>query len=188
MKLAAGRTDPEATMRSFLSDAVRRDFKAAARCLDLRDVPIRLRSTRGPQMARKLAFVIQRCGFVFPQEIISDPDGWRYIWHSNHHGRIMIDRVRQDDGKDAWLFSRATMFNLDELVEGFRSTQPDPHYAFLGMAFDKELLTEGDQKSAPRPRACRPHSDRPGRPCRHSSRPWTISNSTMPGPGWCFLA
>ena len=133
MRLAAGRTDPESTMRGFLVDAARRDFTAAARCLDLRDVPVKLRGTRGPEMARKLAFVIQRCGFFFPQEVISDPDGWRYIWHSNHHGRIMIDRVRQDDEKDAWLFGRGTLLNLDALVEGFRNTPPDPRYAFLGM-------------------------------------------------------
>ncbi len=67
MKLAAGRTDPEATMRSFLVGTALRDFNAAARCLDLRDVPPKLRAVRGPEMARKLAFVIQRCRFVFPQ-------------------------------------------------------------------------------------------------------------------------
>ena len=52
MKLAEGRTDPEATMRSFLADAARRDFTAAARCLDLRDVPLKLRAVRGPEMAQ----------------------------------------------------------------------------------------------------------------------------------------
>ena len=45
MRLAAGRTDPESTMRGFLVDAARRDFTAAARCLDLRDVPVKLRGT-----------------------------------------------------------------------------------------------------------------------------------------------
>ena len=151
MKLAEGRTDPEATMRSFLADAARRDFTAAARCLDLRDVPLKLRAVRGPEMARKLAFVIQRCGFVFPQEIISDPDGWRFIWHSNHRGRIMLDRVRQNDDKDAWLFSRGTLLNLDALVDGFRNAPPDPHYEFLRVVIDAASLIEGDRKSAAPP-------------------------------------
>ena len=111
MKMVEGRTDPEATMRTFLADAGAGTISPPRRaCLDLRDIPLKLRSARGPELARKLAFVIQRCGFVFPQEIPSDPDGWRYIWHSNHRGRIMLDRVRQADGKDAWLFNRGTPF------------------------------------------------------------------------------
>ena len=36
--------------------------RLAARCLDLRDVPPKLRASEGAEMARKLAFVMQRCG------------------------------------------------------------------------------------------------------------------------------
>jgi MscS family membrane protein len=147
LKLAEGRTDPEATMRTFLTEIVRHDFTAAARCLDLRDFPLKLRATQGPELARKLFFVIQRCRFVFPQEIISDPDGWRYIWHSNHRGRIVLDRVRQEDGKDAWVFNRGTLRNLDALVEGFRNSRPDPRYAFLGVVMEPSMLAEGDRTS-----------------------------------------
>ncbi len=151
MKLAPGRTDPESTMRTFLSDVARRNFSAAARCLDLRDVAPKLRAVRGPEMARKLAFVIERCGFVYPQEIISDPHGSRYIWHSNHRGRIMIDRVSQADDKDAWLFSRATLYNLDALVEGFRKAPPDPRYEFLGVMIDASSLAEPGAEQTPPP-------------------------------------
>ena len=90
------------------------------------DIPPKLRGTQGPDLARKLLFVIQRCGFMFPQEFPSDPDGWRFIWHSNHRGRIMVDRVRLPDGKDAWLFSRMTLHNLDALVEGFKDARRTP--------------------------------------------------------------
>ncbi|QEH34830.1 Low conductance mechanosensitive channel YnaI [Aquisphaera giovannonii] len=151
MKMADGRTDPEATMRKFLVEVTLRDFSEAARCLDLRDVPIKLRATRGPEMARKLAFVIQRCGFFFPQEVVSDPDGWRYIWHSNHRGRIMLDRIRQPDGRDAWLFNRGTLHNLDALVEGFRDAPPDPRYAFLGVVVDAASLKAGERDAVPAP-------------------------------------
>ncbi|WP_165233741.1 mechanosensitive ion channel family protein [Aquisphaera insulae] len=151
MKMAEGRTDPEATMRKFLLEVTLHDFTEAARCLDLRDVPVKLRATRGPEMARKLAFVIQRCGFFFPQEVVSDPDGWRYIWHSNHRGRIMLDRIRQADGKDAWLFNRGTLFNLDALVEGFRNDPPDPRYAFLGVVIDAASLKDGERDAVPAP-------------------------------------
>ena len=151
MKMVEGLTDPETTMRSFLAALVRRDFTAAAACLDLRDVPLKLRSVRGPEMARKLAFVIQRCGFAFPQEIPSDPDGWRYIWHSNHRGRIMLDRVRHADGRDAWLFSRNTLHNLDALVDGFKEAKPDPRYQFVGHVIDADSLTEGEKNHVPPP-------------------------------------
>ncbi len=52
-KMAEGRTDPAATIRTFAGAAMgRRDFAAAARCLDLRDIPSKLRAVEGAQMAR----------------------------------------------------------------------------------------------------------------------------------------
>lgn len=152
MKMVEGLTDPETTMRSFLGALARRDFTSAASCLDLRDIPLKLRSARGPESARKLAFVMERCGFAFPQELPSDPDGWRYIWHSNHRGRIMLDRVRQADGRDAWLFSRSTLHNLEALVDGFREATPDPHYRFVGLVIDAASLAEGNENRLPPPR------------------------------------
>ena len=143
LKMAEGRTDPEATMRTFNGAVFRQDFAAAAQCLDLHDVPAKLRAERGPVLARKLAFVIQRCGFVFPQELPSDPAGFRHVWHSNHRGRIMLDRVRMADGKDAWLFARGTLLNLDALVEGFRNVPPDPRYVSLGAPVDDAILKGG---------------------------------------------
>ncbi|MFO0960109.1 MAG: mechanosensitive ion channel family protein [Isosphaeraceae bacterium] len=149
-QMAEGRTDPETTQRRFMGAAlVRRDFVAAARYLDLSDVPERLRAKHGPMMARKLVFVMQRCGFAFPQEFPSDPDGWRYIWHSNHRGRIMLDRVRQADNKDAWLYSRMTLHNLDALVDGFRDVPPDPRYARLGLVVDADMLAAGEISVTP---------------------------------------
>ena len=76
-------------------------------------------------MRPKLAFVIQRCGFLFSQEIPNDPDGYRYVWHSNHRGRIMLERVRLPEGQDAWLFTRGSLRNLDALVEDLRILTSD---------------------------------------------------------------
>lgn len=149
-KLAEGRTDPEATLRSFIYAAlVKQDFGAASRCLDLRDLPVQSHALHGPDLARKLVFVMQRCGFAFPQEFPSDPDGWRFIWHSNHRGRIMLDRVRMEDGKDAWLFSRMTLHNLDALVEGFRDQPADPRYARVGRVIEPEMLTVSQVRVPP---------------------------------------
>jgi MscS family membrane protein len=150
--MAEGRTDPAATIRTFAGAAMgRRDFAAAAQCLDLRDIPPKLRASDGAQLARKLAFVMQRCGFLFSQEVPNDPDGYRYVWHSNHRGRIMLERVRLPEGRDAWLFSRGTLRNLDALVEGHRATSPDPRYATIGVVIGDDVLAAGKDAKVPPP-------------------------------------
>lgn len=151
-KMAEGRTDPAATIRTFAGAAMgRRDFAGAARCLDLRDIPSKLRAVEGAQMARKLAFVMQRCGFMFSQEVPNDPEGYRYVWHSNHRGRIMLERVRLPEGQDAWLFTRGSLRNLDALVEGFRSKTPDPRYSTIGVVIGEDVLLTGKEAKVPPP-------------------------------------
>jgi MscS family membrane protein len=150
--MAEGRTDPATSLRGFTVSAMGlRDYADAARYLDLRDIPPKHRAIKGPELARKLAFVMQRCGFAYPQEVPSDPDGFRYVWHSNHHGRIMLERVRTAEGPEAWVFSRNTLMNLDGLVEGFRQAAPDPRYARLGVLVDASALAGPDRPASPPP-------------------------------------
>jgi len=166
-KLAEGRTDPSTTLRTFAGAAMgRRDFTLAAGCLDLRDVPPKLRASKGAEMARKLAFVMQRCAFPFSQEVPNDPDGFRYVWHSNHRGRIMLERVRLPEGQDAWLFSRGTLRNLDALVEGFRPETPDPRYALIGVVIGEEVLAAGKQARVPPPPGVPPELGSPRKALR----------------------
>src|SRR5262249_24248968 len=47
--------------------------------------------------------------------------------------------------------SRATLHNLDALVDGFRNTLPDPRYEFVGLVIDAASLVEAGTKSAPPP-------------------------------------
>lgn len=151
-KLAEGRTDPATTVRTFAGAAMgRHDFAAAARCLDLRDVPPKLRATEGADAARKLAFVMQRLAYLFTQEIPSSPDGYRYAWHSNHRGRIVLERIRLPEGQDAWLFNRGTLRNLDALVESLRGKSPDPRYALLGLGVGEEVLASSRAGRKPPP-------------------------------------
>ena len=144
----------------------RRDFTLAAGCLDLRDVPPKLRASKGAEMARKLAFVMQRCAFPFSQEVPNDPDGFRYVWHSNHRGRIMLERVRLPEGQDAWLFSRGTLRNLDALVEGFRPKTPDPRYALIGVVIGEDVLAAGKQARVPPPPGVPPELGSPRKALR----------------------
>ncbi len=94
---------------------------------------------------------MQRCGFMFSQEVPNDPEGYRYVWHSNHRGRIMLERVRLPEGRDAWLFSRGTLRNLDALVEGHRDKAPDPRYATIGVVIGDDVLAVGEDAKVPAP-------------------------------------
>jgi MscS family membrane protein len=150
--MAEHRTDPEATMWRFMISVVRKNFTAAAECLDLSGIPAKLWPTRGPLLARKLAFVIQRTGFVFPQEIPSDPDTPRYTWQACSKGRIVLERVRMQDGKEAWLFSRLTIDKLDDMIKAVKDLPIDPRYAALGPGVIIELTHLPDYgKTEPAP-------------------------------------
>ena len=144
----------------------RRDFAMASRCLDLRDIPPKLRAAEGAQMARKLAFVMQRCGFTFSQEVPNDPEGYRYVWHSNHRGRIMLERIRLPEGQDAWLFTRGSLRNLDALVEGMRSKPPDSRYSTIGLVIGEDVLAAGHAARVPPPAGVPPELGSPRKTLR----------------------
>jgi MscS family membrane protein len=149
-RLAEGRTDPETTMRHFLREVIRKNYVAAAVCLDLSGLTPSLRSSRGPLLARKLAFVLQRCGMVYTQELPSHPDSPRYTWRVTAHGLIILERVPLGDGKDAWLFSRATLAKLNDMVQELKGAAPHPGYVRLGMVINaRDLVDESAPVAAP---------------------------------------
>jgi MscS family membrane protein len=131
--LREGFTDPRATMRQFISDAARNDFYAAARALDLTSLSNEQRRREGPVLAQQLAFVLQHRGFLFRQEVPQQPDGPTYTWHADKNGRIAVERLRQPDGKDAWLFNRQTVRNIPRMYDAAQSAEPDARYVRLGL-------------------------------------------------------
>ncbi len=138
-------TDPSATMRRFLIDTVGRDFYSAARCLDLSAIPSEERGAKGPALARQLAFVVQRRGWLFLQEVPNQPTGPPYTWYADRAGRIALERVRLEDGKEAWLFSRKTVRNIPAMFELAKDQPPDLRYVRLGVA----LPPAGADEAAP---------------------------------------
>ncbi len=143
--LREGMTDPRATLRQFISDAVRNDFYAAARALDLGALSNEQRRREGPILAQRLAFVMQHRGFMFRQEVPQQPDGPLYTWHADKDGRIALDRVRQSDGKDAWLFTRQTVRNIPRMYEAVKSKEADGRYVRMGIVVP---AVEGQVKTA----------------------------------------
>jgi MscS family membrane protein len=128
-----GLTDPRATLRQFLSDVANGDFYAAARALDLSSLSAEQRRQQGPVLALQLAFALQRRGFLFRQEVPERPDGPPYTWHADGDGRIALDRVRQADGKEAWLFTRLTVRNVPRMYAAARAARPDGRYVRMGL-------------------------------------------------------
>jgi MscS family membrane protein len=132
--LRDGFTDPRSAMRRFLVDGMTKDFYAAAQALDLSHLSPDERSDQGPCLAQQLLYVIQRCGWVFLQEIPNQPDGPPYTWYADRDGRIALERVHLPDGKDAWLFSKNTVKRLDKMYQAAQNRKPDLHYVHLGLA------------------------------------------------------
>ncbi|HEY7428346.1 MAG TPA: mechanosensitive ion channel domain-containing protein [Gemmataceae bacterium] len=131
--LREGFTDPRATLRQFISDTARNDFYAAAAALDLSSLSNEQRRREGPALAQQLAFVMQHRGFLFRQEVPQQLDGPSYTWHIDKNGRIALERLRQPDGKDAWLFTRQTVRNIPRMYAAAQSTKPDERYVRLGL-------------------------------------------------------
>jgi MscS family membrane protein len=158
--LREGLTDPRATMRQFISDVVNGDFYAAARALDLSSLSAEQRRAQGPVLAQQLAFALQRCGFMFRQEVPEGFAGPPYTWHADRNGRIALDRVRQADGKEAWLFTRLTVRNIPRLYAAAQAAEPDPRYVRLRLVVPG-LREAGSARARKRPEEVPAHLGSP---------------------------
>jgi MscS family membrane protein len=132
--LREGYTDPTTTLRTFLVSMISRDFYAAAQALDLSALSSDQREDRGPLLAQQLACVIQRRGWIYFQEVPNQPSAPAFTWHADRSGRIVLDRIRQRDGTEAWLFTKQTVANLPRMYEqALASREPDPRWVRLGL-------------------------------------------------------
>src|SRR5262249_51935205 len=90
------------------------------------------RRKRGGRLAHRLAFVIQRRGYVFTQEVPDDPHALPYTWHADGKGRVLLQRAHARDGRDAWLISPETVAHVDAMFAAVKDRPADPRYALLG--------------------------------------------------------
>ncbi|HEX4592537.1 MAG TPA: mechanosensitive ion channel domain-containing protein, partial [Gemmataceae bacterium] len=84
-------------------------------------------------LAQMLAFVLQSRGYVYSQLMPNSPTAPPFTWHADADGRIMLERVRPAEGKDAWLFNRHTVSNLPRMYEAAQRAIPDARYVRLGL-------------------------------------------------------
>jgi MscS family membrane protein len=130
--LRPGATDPRTTLRNFLREALAGKYQDAAQYLDLSGLSNDERRERGGQLAHRLAFVIQRRGYLFLQEVPDDPHALPYTWHADGTGRVLLQRAHAKDGKDAWLISPETVAHIDAMFAAVKDRPADPRYALLG--------------------------------------------------------
>lgn len=140
--MAEGRNSAEATARTFRSAIGRQDFLEGATCLDPSGHTTRRWALEGPGLARKLAYIIQRCGFLFVTELSNDPAGMRQTLFASPQGRITLDRVLLPDGKEGWVFDRTTILSIPTIFEAVKKTPPDPRWVRLGIALDDSVIRD----------------------------------------------
>jgi MscS family membrane protein len=149
--LVDGRRTPEMTLKAFRDAIARRDFVEAATCMDSSAISPRLWVTKGPALARQLAFAFQRSGFLYGAEVPNDPAGSRYTWFASPRGRIALERVAVTESKEAWLFNRATLETLPSLVELVKGQPVDPHWVRLGLDLGPEILRDIEKTRSKKP-------------------------------------
>jgi small-conductance mechanosensitive channel len=117
---ALGRETPRRTMEGFLKEGREGDYRIAASYLDLRGIAEPLRDREGPDLAQKLAYVLQHQPTLNLAKI---PDLAEGDPHANPPGTVVADtlylnehpvpialtRVRFPDGVDRWLIARSTV-------------------------------------------------------------------------------
>ena len=154
------RSTPKATLEAFLSAVGRTDYESAAHLLDLAAVPVDAQATLGPQLADKLAQIIERKIPIDYALVVDRPDGMDAVGSNREPmvGQtrrslslgtleltpwpvsIRLNRVAVGDQDPVWVFSRQTVEHVDALYARYGPTDfelalPEPlrYEAFWGL-------------------------------------------------------
>jgi small-conductance mechanosensitive channel len=112
------RKTPRRTLEGFLKKAKEGDFRLAASYLDLRAIPPAQRDREGPELARKLAYVMERQTSFDPSRVSDEPEGDPSSHNTYTAGRLYageeavpidLRRVRFPDGVERWLIAEPTV-------------------------------------------------------------------------------
>ncbi|PWU22563.1 MAG: hypothetical protein C5B48_09935 [Candidatus Rokuibacteriota bacterium] len=121
-----GRGSPRGTVAGFLNATRARDYRRAARYLDLRRMPAAEAAAEGPVLARKLAVVLDNTRIDLGV-LADEPEGLREpgmragrqtvsrLEASNETVSIVLERVPREDGLLIWQFSADTIKRVPNL-------------------------------------------------------------------------
>jgi small-conductance mechanosensitive channel len=124
------RETPRRAVQSFLREANSGSLDTAADYLDLRALPPANRATQGPELARKLAFILERQPTLDLSAVPDTPEG---DTDSKTPGEVVVDTiytkeepipitVRREhfpDGVDRWLIDQKTVAHIPALDAAF---------------------------------------------------------------------
>jgi small-conductance mechanosensitive channel len=118
-------TTPRRAAEHFLDATRRGEDDLAARMLDLRGLPATQRERRGPELAHRLKYVLDRRLWLNLSEISDEPEGSPQDGlRVEHLGTISVGerkvpvelaRVQLPDGGRGWVFSQHTVKQIDAL-------------------------------------------------------------------------
>jgi len=153
------RGTPLRSGNGFMAQADKRDFEAAAKYMDLRNLRGEASELTGAQLARRLSVIIARATWVDVDELVDDPagrsndnlpdyrDSIGIILDDGKETRLFMQKVPRGDGEYIWKVSNATVsaipklyavYGYPEFVEDLRRSLPD--VAFFGYELFKWVL------------------------------------------------
>ncbi len=112
---------PYAMFRSFIAAFKKNDLDAAAKCLDLTEIPDPARGIVGRQLAFKLKEVLDRTVFIIFQDLPDSSVGLPLEVLVHKEGQIIAERQVEGARKGQWLFDKATVRSVDRLYNAFES-------------------------------------------------------------------
>ncbi len=124
------RTTPRRAYEGFREAASDGDYERAAKYLDLRAISKSRAETLGPELARDLAYVIERRLPIDPSTIVDSPDaggtsatvtiGSLYVDEEPIY--LSLTHVKFQDGVSRWLFAKSTVNEVPQLDDAFGPT------------------------------------------------------------------
>jgi small-conductance mechanosensitive channel len=121
-----GRETPRKSVQNFLRAANAGNLRMAADYLDLRGIAPASRAARGPDLARKLAFILERQPTLDLSNVSDEPEGDRAsktpgeavvdtIYAGEEPVPITLKREHFPDGVDRWLIDQKTVEHIGVL-------------------------------------------------------------------------
>src|SRR5271157_678449 len=127
---------PYAMFRAFIAAFKKNDLDAAAKCLDLTEIPDPARRIVGRQLAFKLKEVLDRTIFIIFQDVPDSSVGLPLEALVRKEGQITVERQVEGARKGQWLFNRATVRSVDRLYNTFETKPILPELAAAGRPTD----------------------------------------------------